>query len=77
MKDSSNYKDFVFTRFRNVLKGQAMFAKDSMIATDEERLLVMNIVEDMMLFLNNYEEARQVLNDYYARKKKETEIEER
>lgn len=69
MDTKRNPKDYMLWKMHNVLRGQAMFIREDTISTPEEKLAEMKIVEQLVKFLDNYDENVSVLEQYYSKKK--------
>ena len=53
----------------NVLKGQAMYIKEDDSISTQDKCIQMDVILDLMHFLNDYDENVQVLNRYIEQKR--------
>ena len=61
MKEARFGKEHVIWKLRNVLRGHAMIITESNYLSDEDRKEQMATIEDMVHFLDNYDENMAVL----------------
>ena len=61
-------KEYILWKMHNVLRGQAMFIREDTIRTPEEKLEEMKIIEQLVHFLDNYDENILVLEQYHRNK---------
>lgn len=61
MNDSRFGKEHVIWKLRNVLRGHAMIITESNYLSDEDRKEQMATIEDMVHFLDNYDDNMAVL----------------
>lgn len=73
MGTKRNPKDYILWKMHNVLRGQAMFIREDTISTPEEKLAEMKVVEQLVHFLDNYDENIAVLEQYHRNKAHTTE----
>ena len=64
-------KEQILWRLHNVLRGQAMFIREDSFTPPEERLEQMKVVEDLVFFLDSYDENIKVLREYKQKKDRE------
>lgn len=65
----SESKEAVLQRLCNMLQGQGMFIREDTTMTSEEKLEQMDVVIDVLHFLNDYDENVKVLNEYWVKKR--------
>ena len=68
MENKRSPKEIILWRLHNVLKGQAMFIREDKYSPVEDRLEEMKVVEQLVKFLDNYDENVSVLELYYSKK---------
>lgn len=73
MENKRSPKEFILWKMHNVLRGQAMFVREDTIRTPEEKLEEMKVIEQLVHFLDNYDENIAVLEQYYRNKAHTTE----
>lgn len=61
MMENNSSKQKILNRLSNVLRGQAMFIRDDTTTTDKEKLQELDVVLNVMKFLNDYDENISVL----------------
>ena len=61
MKEARFGKEHVIWKLRNVLRGHAMIITESNYLSDEDRKEQMATIEDMVHFLDNYDENIAIL----------------
>ena len=61
-------KEYILWKMHNVLRGQAMFIREDIIRTPEEKLEEMKVIEQLVHFLDNYDENILVLEQYHRNK---------
>ena len=61
-------KETIMSRMTNVLKGQAMYIKEDDSISTQDKCIQMNVILDLMRFLNDYDENVQILNKYIEQK---------
>lgn len=66
----STPREFIFWKLNNVLKAQALFAKEDTSRPVDQRKQEIEIISDLKRFLDNYDEYRQVITDYENNKDK-------
>ena len=62
-------KETIMSRMTNVLKGQAMYIKEDNSISIQDKCIQMDVILDLMHFLNDYDENVQVLNRYIEQKR--------
>lgn len=62
-------KDMILWKLHNVLRGQAMFIREDTISSPEYKLEEMKVIEQLVHFLDNYDENIEVLERYHREKK--------
>ena len=62
-------KEVIMSRMTNVLKGQAMYIKEDDSISTQDKCIQMDVILDLMRFLNDYDENVQVLNRYIEQKR--------
>lgn len=67
-------KETIMTRMSNVLKGQATHIREDESLSIQDKCIQMDIILDIMRFLNDYDENVKVLNKHLAEKKKREKI---
>ena len=73
-------KEAIMSRMTNVLKGQAIYIKEDDSISTQDKCIQMDVILDLMRFLNDYDENIQVLNRYIElmkMKKKRKDSEEK
>lgn len=68
MENRRSPKEFILWKMHNVLRGQAMFVREDTIRTPEEKLEEMKVIEQLVHFLDNYDENILVLEQHYRNK---------
>lgn len=61
-------KEAIMSRMTNVLKGQAMFVREDNTISVQDKCTQMDVILDLMHFLNDYDENVQILNKYIEQK---------
>lgn len=61
-------REVVMQRLTNVLKGQGMIIREDKTTSNEDKLVQMDVVLDIMRFLDQYDENIKVLNEYWRKK---------
>lgn len=69
-------KEVIMSRMTNVLKGQAMYIKEDDSISTQDKCIQMDVILDLMRFLNDYDENIQVLNRYIEQKRQKEKWEE-
>ena len=69
-------KEAIMSRMTNVLKGQAMYIKEDDSISTQDKCIQMDVILDLMRFLNDYDENIQVLNRYIEQKRQKEKWEE-
>ena len=69
-------KEAIMSRMTNVLKGQAMYIKEDDNILTQDKCIQMDVILDLMRFLNDYDENVQVLNRYIEQKRQKEKWEE-
>lgn len=64
-----NPKELILWKLHNVLRGQAMFIREDTISSPEDKLEEMKVIEQLVHFLDNYDENIAVLEKYHREKK--------
>lgn len=62
-------KEMIMTRMTNVLKGQAMFVREDDTISIQDKCTQMDVILDLMRFLDNYDENVQILNRHIEQKR--------
>ena len=62
--DNISSKQKILNRLTNVLKGQAMFIRDDTTTSDKEKLQELNVVLNILKFIDNYDENISVLTKH-------------
>ena len=62
-------KEVIMSRITNVLKGQALYIKEDDSISTQDKCIQMDVILDLMHFLNDYDENVQILNKYIEKKK--------
>lgn len=68
MNNKRSPKEHILWKMHNVLRGQAMFIRENTISTPEEKLEEMKVIEQLVHFLDNYDENIEVLEQYHRNK---------
>ena len=63
MMDNISSKQKILNRLTNVLKGQAMFIRDDTTTSDKEKLQELDVVLNVIKFINDYDENISVLTN--------------
>ena len=71
MKEARFGKEHVIWKLRNVLRGHAMIITESNYLSDEDRKEQMATIEDMVHFLDNYDDNMAVLKQSNKNKTQE------
>ena len=69
-------KEAIMSRMTNVLKGQAMYIKEDDNISTQDKCIQMDVILDLMRFLNDYDENVQVLNRHIEQKRQKEKWEE-
>ena len=69
-------KEMIMTRMTNVLKDQAMYIKEDDSISTQGKCIQMDVILDLMRFLNDYDENVQVLNRHIEQKRQKEKWEE-
>ncbi|MGN1327602.1 MAG: hypothetical protein ACI4VQ_05990 [Clostridia bacterium] len=69
-------KEAIMTRMTNVLKGQAMYVREDDTISTQDKCTQMDVILDLMRFLNDYDENVQVLNKHIEEKKQKIKWED-
>ena len=69
-------KEAIMSRMTNVLKGQAMFVREDNTISVQDKCTQMDVILDLMRFLNDYDENVQVLNRHIEQKRQKEKWEE-
>lgn len=62
-------REVVMQRLTNVLKGQGMIIREDKTTSNEDKLVQMDVVLDIIRFLDQYDENVKVLNEYWRKKR--------
>lgn len=62
-------KEAIMSRMTNVLKGQAMYIKEDDNISTQDKCIQMDVILDLMRFLDNYDENVQILNRHIEQKR--------
>lgn len=64
MVDNISSKQKILNRLTNVLKGQAMFIRDDTTTSDKEKLQELDVVLNILKFIDDYDENISVLTKH-------------
>lgn len=70
-------KEIIISRITNALKGQAMYVKEDNSISVQDKCVQMDVVLDLMRFLDDYDENVQVLNKHIEEKRQKIKWGER
>ena len=62
-------KEMIMTRMTNVLKGQAMFVREDDTISVQDKCTQMDVILDLMRFLDNYDVYVQILYRLFEQKR--------
>lgn len=68
MEKARNGKDHVIWKLKNVLRGHAMIITEGTYIPDQERKEQMQTIEDLVHFLDNYDENMAILKQLKEQK---------
>lgn len=71
MEKARNGKDHVIWKLKNVLRGHAMIITEGTYISDQERKEQMQTIEDLVHFLDNYDEDMAFLKQMKKKKTRE------
>lgn len=71
MEKARNGKDHVIWKLKNVLRGHAMIITEGTYISDQERKEQMQTIEDLVHFLDNYDENMAFLKQMKKKKTRE------
>lgn len=64
MADNISSKQKILNRLTNALKGQAMFIRDDTTTSDKEKLQELDVVLNVLKFIDDYDENISVLTKH-------------